>query len=86
MICLKVIACCSEPVIFNGEGEYNLNVLKEIDVTDAYLGLDQGVRGCQTKESLNNCTTRHYIENLLNKCNCLPFALTLFQKVHIVIY
>ena len=30
-----------------GEGEYNLNVVKEIVVTDSYLKMDQSVRGCQ---------------------------------------
>ena len=34
----------TEPVRLIGEGNYNLNVLKEIDVTDSYLGLDQEVR------------------------------------------
>ena len=34
----------------HGEGEYNLNVLKEIQVTDSYLELDQNTRGCQNKE------------------------------------
>ena len=39
----------------HGEGEYNLNVLKEIQVTDSYLGLDQETRGCNhEKESQGN--------------------------------
>ena len=33
-----------------GEGEYNLNVLKEIRVTESYLGLDKEFRGCQKEE------------------------------------
>ena len=33
-----------EPVILDGEGEYNLNNLMEIAVTDSYLGLDQKIR------------------------------------------
>ena len=63
-----------------GEGEYNLDALKEIKVTDSYLGLDENVRGCQNKESLDNCKTKHYIETLLQKCGCLPFSIILTRK------
>ena len=48
-----------EPVIkLIGEGEYNLNVLKEINVTESYLGLDQVIRYCDEKESLQDCKTK----------------------------
>ena len=58
-----------------GEGEYNLNVLKEIAATESYLGLEEGVRGCQNEEPLHNCTTRHSIDSLMDQCGCLPFYL-----------
>ena len=66
---------------FVGEGEYNLNDLKEIIVTDSYLGLDENVRGCQNVEPLNNCTTRLYMDTLLRDCGCLPFNIRLSDKV-----
>ena len=50
----------SEPFKLIGEGEYNLDNLKEIKITDSYLGLDQDVRKCQNEESLFSCTTRQY--------------------------
>ena len=55
-----------------GEGEYNLNDLKEIMVTESYLGLDQEERGCQNEETLDNCTSRQYYDTILEKCGCLP--------------
>ena len=61
-----------EPVVMNGEGEYNLNDLKEIKVTDSYLGLDQSVRECQNEEALEKCTTRKYLNALQGECGCLP--------------
>ena len=66
---------------FIGEGEYNLNDLKEIIVTDSYLGLDGNVKGCQNVEPLNNCTTRLYMDTLLRDCGCLPFNIRLSDKV-----
>ena len=66
---------------FVGEGEYNLNDLKEIIVTDSYLGMDENVRGCQNVEPLNNCTTRLYMDTLLRDCGCLPFNIRLSDKV-----
>ena len=70
-----------EPLKLAGEGEYNLNNLKQIRVTDAYLGLGLDVRGCQTKESLNTCRTKHYMKSLLRQCKCLPFNIRLAYKV-----
>ena len=64
-----------------GEGEYNLNVLKEIKVTDSFLGFDKDVRGCQNKEPFSNCTTRIYRNTILKECGCLPFNIRLFDKV-----
>ena len=66
---------------FVGEGEYNLNDLKEITVTDSYLGLDENVRGCQNDEPLLNCTTRRHRDALLRDCGCLPFNIGLSDKV-----
>ena len=64
-----------EHVKLIGEGEYNLNVLKEITATESYLELGVGDRGCQNEEPLHNCTTQHYIETFLDQCGCLPFYL-----------
>ena len=64
-----------------GEGEYNLNVLNEIAVTESYLGLDSNVINCQNEESQQNCTTRQFIDNLLLQCGCLPFSIRQSDKV-----
>ena len=60
--------------------KYNLNVVKEVSVTDSFLALDKKISGCQ-KESFNDCTTRKYMNTLLSKCQCLPFQLRLTEKV-----
>ena len=71
----------------NGEGIYNLNSIKEIGATESYLSLDQDVRGCQTKEPLHVCTTRLYIDTLLDQCKCIPFNIKESDKeIKIVFY
>ena len=75
-----------EPVKLVGEGKYNLNALKEIEVTDSYLGIDQGVRGCQNEEPLDNCTTRLYIDTLLNQCGCITFNTKISDRVYLKVY
>ena len=72
---------CVEPVELSGEGEYNLNVLKEIEVTPYFLGLDQTTRFCQNEEMFESCTTRQYIDTLLEQCGCLPFNIRMSDKV-----
>ena len=70
-----------EPLMLIGEGEYNLNALKEIKVTDSYLELDQGTRECQMEEPFYNCTTRKRIDTVLEQCRCLPFQMRRSLKV-----
>ena len=60
--------------------KYDLNVIKEISVTDSFLSLDDNIRGCQ-KESFDDCTTRKYKKTVLETCKCLPFKLRLTEEV-----
>ena len=63
------------------EGDYNLNILQEIRVTESYLGLDQEITGCQTKENYQSCITRKYIGKLFKTCDCLPLSMAIDEKV-----
>ena len=64
-----------------GEGEYNLDDFRQIKVTESYLGFDPITKGCQNEEPLHNCTTRQYMQRLLEKCGCLPLNLRPSDKV-----
>ena len=66
-----------------GEGEYNLDDFRQINVTESYLGLDANTKGCQNEEPLHNCTTRQYIDTIIGKCGCLPVNLRTSNKVQI---
>ena len=82
MIALFIYAPTLEPVTLIGQGEYNLNELKEVMVTDSYIGLDQAVRKCQNNEPFFNCTTKNYINSILDQCGCLPLNLNIkFKEV-----
>ena len=70
-----------EPFIFVGDGEYNINDLREIKVTKSYLGLDQDLRGCQYEESNEKCRTREHLKTLMDTCGCIPLSLRLTNKV-----
>ena len=74
-----------EPVKLIGEGKYNLNDIKEIEVTDSYLSLKNGVKGCQTEEEMNDCTTRQFMNNFLKKCGCLPFSINKYGNISIIL-
>ena len=67
-----------------GEGEYNLNDLKEIIVTDYFLGLNEDTRECQNEEPLLNCTTRHYMEYISKECGCMPISMILTNKYKVI--
>ena len=64
-----------------GEGEYNLNDLKETKTTHFFDSLDEKSRHCQNVESIIDCTTRHYMDELIRECGCLPFQIRQDEKV-----
>ena len=70
-----------DPVILQGEGECNLDILKEIVPSDSFLGLDEDIKECQNFEPFDNCTTRFFYENAKIKCGCLPYSINLSRKV-----
>ena len=63
------------------EGQYNLNNLKEITVTDSFMVFDRKTKNCQDLEAYDDCKTKFYVGNLRQECRCLPFALRLSEKV-----
>ena len=70
-----------EPLNLEIGNEYNLNVIKEITATSSFLSMERNVRKCQNNVSFDVCVTSKYIDNLIKKCNCLPFNLRLTEKV-----
>ena len=64
-----------------GEGKYALTDVKEIDGTEEFLGLDEKIRHCQNRETFQQCQTREYIKNGLEKCNCTPYEIRNYSKI-----
>ena len=65
-----------------GEGQYNLHSMKEISVTDSFMGLHRDTRKCQNIEEYDQCRTRLYLENLRQKCGCIPLSIKLSEEVN----
>jgi len=73
----------TEPLNLMGEGKYHMNSILEIKVTESYLGLDMEHRGCQNDEPIETCSTRNYIDNIIEYCGCLPLSIATSKlKVH----
>ena len=77
---IKIIKT-SEPFQLLYEGDYNLNVLKEVIATDSFLGMDENKRECQNKESQLTCSTKNYLDTLRRECNRIPFNIKQDQVV-----
>ena len=69
-----------------GEGKFNLHSMKEISVTDSFLGLDRDTRKCQDIETYDDCKTQIYIKHLRHECGCLPLSLRLSREVKHIIF
>ena len=72
---------CLDPVKFVGEGQYNLHSLKEVTVTDSFMGLKRDAKNCQNIETYDDCITRQYNAKILQECSCLPLSLRSLEKV-----
>ena len=59
-------------IVLQGEGHYTLTAVKDIKVTEEFLGLGQEVTKCQTKEARADCVSRRYQEQVLASCHCAP--------------
>ena len=70
-----------EPLFLYGEGEYNLDAIKEVSVTDSFMTLGQEDRKCQDKEIYTECTTKLLKDAIMEKCGCIPFKLNLFKEI-----
>ena len=81
---LRFSSFSTEPLKLYGEGEYNLDGIKKIDVTESYLGLNEDIRGCQNEEAFEVCTTRLYKRALIGKCHCLPFNINENNEVNVI--
>ena len=68
-------------MVLNTGKEYNLNVVKEIKVTNDFLGLDEQIRKCRNEEPFKDCKTKNYNEIILEQCGCLPFSIRSPEKV-----
>ena len=70
-----------DPVELIGEGQYNLHSMKEIAVTDSFMGLDTNTKNCQNIETFDDCKTRQQIEKFRKECKCLPLSIIMSEKV-----
>ena len=57
-----------------GQGVFQLYVVKEISVTEEFLGLGEEIRKCQTKETFGECNTRLFLDEMKKECHCVPYA------------
>ena len=71
-----------EPLKLTLGKEFNLNNIKEIEVSEDFLSLDKSIIECQNMESAEDCKTRKYTNNLVKECNCFPFGMGHSKQVY----
>ena len=68
-MCEKI--CFPDSLTLTPGWEYNLNSIKKIEVTDDFMNLADSTKKCRA-ESIDNCTTRTYVDRVIKECECLP--------------
>ena len=52
-----------------------MSAVKDIRVTEEFLGLDEDSKECRSGETFKECTTRQYLHTVDTKCKCVPYGL-----------
>ena len=63
---------------------YKMATLKKMTGTDSFLALSDKIKGCQI-EPHAECKQRKLLEETQQRCGCLPWALNIFEPVHVSI-
>ena len=58
-----------------GGGIYQLTAVKEMKATENFLKLDDRKKNCQNKETLEKCTSRNGLQDMINKYGCIHYKL-----------
>ena len=65
--------------------------VKKIDVTDAFLRLDEKTTNCQNVEIKGDCKNRIILKAGINICKCIPYSIkqystmkVYFQQLHVI--
>ena len=66
------------PVVLYGEGNYALTDIKEIKVTEEFLGLDPTITDCESQQFRTDCRAAEYQERIATSCSCAPLNLKHF--------
>ena len=61
-----------------------MSAIKDIRVTEEFLGLGEGVTQCQTKEFRTDCLSRKYQEEVLSSCGCAPLSTTSYYPAQVL--
>ena len=69
-----------EPLRLYGGGDYEFTNVKEMNVTEEFLELDEDVKKCQNNESVVDCAAREYLESGRKECQCVPFNLRNYSR------
>ena len=48
--------------------------------TDSFHELDEEVKLCQDRETLEDCLAEHFLKKGREKCKCIPFRLRNYTK------
>ena len=69
-----------EPLRLYGGGDYEFTNVKEMNVTEDFLQLEEDVKKCQNNESVVECAAREYLESGREECGCVPFPLRNYSR------
>ena len=72
---LKVHITAYQPYSGFGGGSYALSYVKQISTSSDFDSMPEEKRGCQNKESVEECTGKRLHQAGMDQCQCIPWAL-----------
>ena len=63
------------PLVLSGDGHFSLSGVKEVRVSQEFVGLGQEITSCQTARSRADCLTGDYLARAMETCHCAPLSI-----------
>ena len=67
-----------------GAGIFVMADAKQINASEAFLGLADYKKGCQNEVTLEDCLMKIFLKDGMDACKCIPYSLTNYSTQEVI--
>ena len=58
--------------------------VKQINASEAFLGLDEKTKGCQNEVTLEDCWMQKFLKGGMDGCKCIPYSFKNYSNQEVI--